>query len=87
MRRTTAPKSRRVRGLSATRNQECRAGLIRRPPVFTHRGSKLVSNQASIFFGSTGPPSGVTLNPWKAIFKELWKESGNAWLGSCPTRR
>ncbi len=51
--RRMPPKSRRVRGLSASSSQQERACSIKRPPVFTSRYCKLLSDQLSIRAGST----------------------------------
>ncbi len=53
IRRTMLPNSRLVRWLSASISQYYRACFTSLPPVFTNRCCKLVSDQFSIFFGST----------------------------------
>jgi hypothetical protein len=47
------PNRRRVRWLSANSSQQYRACFTSRPPVFTNRCCKPVSDHFSILFGST----------------------------------
>ena len=59
IRRTTLPKRRRVRWLSAKSSQYYPACFTSRPLVFTNRCCKLVSDQLSVSLGSTNRRQGL----------------------------